>query len=43
MSEWPQFLGLQNEGLESRPYSGHWSVVKAPDGSVMYQFEFFYC
>jgi hypothetical protein len=33
MSEWPQFLGLQNEGLESRPYSGHWSVVKAPDGS----------
>jgi hypothetical protein len=27
MSEWPQLFGL-----ESEPYSGHWSVVKALDG-----------
>jgi hypothetical protein len=29
MSEWPQLFGL-----ESEPYSGHWSVVKALDGFV---------
>jgi len=27
MSEWPQLFGL-----ESEPYSGHWSVVKVLDG-----------
>ena len=31
MSEWPQFLGSKSEGLESEPYSGQWSVVKALD------------
>ena len=30
MSEWPPLLGL-----ESEPYSGHWSVVKALDGSAL--------
>jgi len=35
MSEWPQFLGLKSEGLESEPYSGHWSVVKALDGLAL--------
>jgi hypothetical protein len=35
MSEWPQFLGLQSEGLESEPYSGRWSVVKALDGFAL--------
>ncbi len=34
MSEWPRSLGLQSEGLESTPYSGHWSVVKTLDGSA---------
>jgi hypothetical protein len=30
MSEWPQLLGL-----ESEPYSGQWSVVKALDGFAL--------
>jgi hypothetical protein len=30
MSEWPPLLGL-----ESKPYSGHWSVVKAPSGLAL--------
>lgn len=29
-SEWPQFFGL-----ESEPYSGHWSVVKAFDSLAL--------
>ena len=32
MSEWPHFLGLRSEGLESETYTGRWSVVKALDG-----------
>jgi len=35
MSQWPPFLGLPSEGLESKPYSGHWSVVKALDGFAL--------
>jgi hypothetical protein len=37
MSEWPPFLGLglRSEGLESEPYLGHWSVVKALDGFAL--------
>ena len=37
MSEWPPFLGLglPSEGLESEPYSGRWSVVKALDGFAL--------
>ncbi len=35
MSEWPQFLGLKSEGLESEIYSGHWGVVKALDGLAL--------
>jgi len=35
MSQWPQFLGLKSEGLESEIYSGHWSVVKALDGLAL--------
>jgi hypothetical protein len=35
MSEWPHFLGLESEGLESERYSGHWSVVKAFDGLAL--------
>ena len=35
MSQWPPFLGLPSEGLESAPYSGHWSVVKALDGFAL--------
>jgi len=37
MSEWPPFLGLglPSEGLESEPYSGQWSVVKALDGFAL--------
>ncbi len=40
MSEWPQFLGLKSEGLEcegleSKRYSGQWSVVKALDGLTL--------
>jgi hypothetical protein len=37
MSEWPPFLGLglPGEGLESEPYSGQWSVVKALDGFAL--------
>lgn len=35
MSEWPQFLGLKSEGLESETYSGQWSVVKALDVSAL--------
>jgi len=30
MPGWPQLLGL-----ESEPYSGRWSVVKAPDGFAL--------
>jgi hypothetical protein len=30
MSEWPPLFGL-----ESEPYAGHWSVVKALDGSAL--------
>jgi hypothetical protein len=37
MSEWPPFLGLDlpSQGLESEPYSGRWSVVKALDGFAL--------
>ncbi len=35
MSEWPQFLGAESEGLESERYSKHWSVVKALDGGSL--------
>ena len=35
MSEWPQFLGLRSEALESEPYAGRWSVVKALDGFAL--------
>jgi len=35
MSQWPPFLGLPSEGLEGKPYSGHWSVVKALDGFAL--------
>jgi len=35
MSQWPPFLGLPSEGLESEPYSGHWSVVKVQDGFAL--------
>jgi len=37
MSEWPPFLGLglPSQGLESEPYSGRWSVVKALDGFAL--------
>jgi hypothetical protein len=35
MSEWPPFLGLPSQGLESEPYSGQWSVVKALDGFAL--------
>ena len=35
MSQWPPFLGLRSEGLESESYSGHWSVVKALDGFAL--------
>lgn len=35
MSQWPPFLGLPSEGLESAPYSGHWSVVRALDGFAL--------
>ena len=35
MSQWPPFLGLPSEGLESAPYSGHWNVVKALDGFAL--------
>jgi len=30
MSEWPQLFGL-----ESKPYSGNWSVVNAPDAFAL--------
>ena len=30
--EWPQLVGSKF-GLETEPYSGHWSVVKTLDGS----------
>src|SRR3981189_134824 len=35
IAQWPPFLGLPSEGLESKPYSGHWSVVKALDGFAL--------
>jgi hypothetical protein len=35
MSQWPPFLGFPSEGLESEPYSGRWSVVKALDGFAL--------
>lgn len=35
MSEWPEFLGPKSDGLESSPYSGRWSVVKALDGFAL--------
>ncbi len=35
MSQWPPFLGLRSEALESAPYSGQWSVVKALDGFAL--------
>ena len=37
MSEWPQFLGLKSDGMESTPYLGRWSVVKALDGFALDQ------
>jgi hypothetical protein len=30
ISEWPQQFGL-----ESEPYTGHWSMIKAPDGFAL--------
>ncbi|MGA2355130.1 MAG: hypothetical protein ABSG02_11575 [Terriglobales bacterium] len=35
MSEWPQLLDVRSEGPENEPYLGHWSVVKALDGSAL--------
>jgi hypothetical protein len=35
MSEWPPFLGLPSQGLESEPFSGQWSVIKALDGFAL--------